>query len=149
MSVTMIHQSSCLRVKKLSMAATLPSRGSKDSAGYDLFSARDVTIPSKGLAVVKLDIAVAVPPNTYGRIAPRSGLTVKHFIDVGAGVIDFDYRGPVDVALFNHGPEDYNVKIGDRIAQLIIEYIANPPCIERDELSETERGQAGFGSTGK
>lgn len=65
-------------------------------------SAYDCSIPARGKGVVKTDLAVAVPSGTYGRVAPRSGLAVKHFIDTGAGVIDEDYRGPVGVVLFNH-----------------------------------------------
>lgn len=86
--------------------------------------------------------------NTDGRIAPRSGLAVNHFIDTGAGVIDADYRGPVKVLLFNHGDADFEVKVGHRIAQLIIERIYHPEILEVQELSATVRGAGGFGSTG-
>lgn len=65
-------------------------------------------MPARGKAVVATDLAIAIPPNTYGRVAPRSGLAVKHFIDTAAGVIDEDYRGPVGVVLFNHGSEDFS-----------------------------------------
>ena len=84
----------------------------------------------------------------YGRIAPRSGLAHKNFIDVGAGVIDSDYRGNVGVILFNFGEQDFEVKKGDRIAQLICEKIEYPDLIEEEELAESERGDGGFGSTG-
>lgn len=83
-----------------------------------------------------------------GYVAPRSGLAWKHSIDVGAGVIDADYRGPVGVILFNHSDADFEVKVGDRIAQLIIEQIITPNVIEVDDLDSTERGAGGFGSTG-
>lgn len=65
-------------------------------------------MPARGKAVVATDLAIAIPPKTYGRVAPRSGLAVKHFIDTGAGVIDEDYRGPVGVVLFNHGSQDFS-----------------------------------------
>ena len=71
--------------------------------GFDLSSAYDVVVPKRGKAIVKTDLAVAIPPETYARIAPRSGLAVKNFIDTGAGVVDYDYRGNVGVVLFNHG----------------------------------------------
>nr|KAJ0205231.1 hypothetical protein LSAT_V11C500238990 [Lactuca sativa] len=79
---------------------------------------------------------------------PRSGLAWKHSIDVGAGVIDADYRGPVGVILFNHSDNDFEVKTGDRIAQLIIQKIIVPEVMEVDDLDSTVRGAGGFGSTG-
>ena len=81
-------------------------------------------------------------------LAPRSGLALKNFIDTGAGVVDYDYRGNVGVILFNHGESDFEVKRGDRIAQLILERICMADAVEVDELSETVRGAGGFGSTG-
>ena len=78
-------------------------------------SAAAVMIPARGKAVVPTDLAVACPSGTYARIAPRSGLAVKHFIDTGAGVVDEDYRGAVGVVLFNHGPADFQ---GERAAPL-------------------------------
>ena len=81
-------------------------------------------------------------------VAPRSGLAWKHSIDVGAGVIDADYRGSVGVILFNHSDVDFEVKLGDRIAQLIIEKIITPEVMEVEDLDCTERGVGGFGSTG-
>lgn len=83
-----------------------------------------------------------------GRIAPRSGLAAKHFIDTGAGVIDEDYRGEVKVLLFNHAETDFEIKEGDRIAQLVLERIATPAVVEVQELAESTRGAGGFGSTG-
>nr|CAD1828228.1 unnamed protein product [Ananas comosus var. bracteatus] len=143
-----------LRVKKLSQNAILPSRASALSAGYDLSrcpknpllsihlgifantslipfcSAVEATVPARGRALVATDLSISIPVETYARIAPRSGLSWKHAIDVGAGAIDADYRGggdrrglpgPVGVLLFNHSDLDFQVKAGDRIAQLIIE----------------------------
>jgi len=84
----------------------------------------------------------------FSSLAPRSGLALKNFIDTGAGVIDYDYRGNVGVILFNHGETDFEVKRGDRIAQLILERISMADAVEVQELSETTRGEGGFGSTG-
>lgn len=137
-----------LFVKKLTEFATIPSRGSQYAAGFDLSSAYDVCVPAKGRAIVKTDLAIAIPQNTYARIAPRSGLAVKYFIDTGAGVVDYDYRGNVGVVLFNHSEEDFQVKRGDRVAQLILERISMAAVEEVNELFETERGAGGFGSTG-
>jgi deoxyuridine 5'-triphosphate nucleotidohydrolase len=137
-----------LSIKRLSDQATLPKRGSEFSAGLDLASAEAKVIPAGERALVKTDLAIACPADTYARIAPRSGLALKKGIDVGAGVIDADYRGPVGVILFNWGKEDFEIKVGDRIAQMILEKIVLPEIVETDDLPETVRGAGGFGSTG-
>ncbi|XP_072987787.1 deoxyuridine 5'-triphosphate nucleotidohydrolase-like [Typha latifolia] len=137
-----------LRVKKLSQNAILPSRASPLSAGYDLSSAVETTVPARGKALVPTDLSISIPEGTYARIAPRSGLAWKHSIDVGAGVIDADYRGPVGVILFNHSDVDFEVKPGDRIAQMIVERIMTPEVVEVLDLDSTMRGEGGFGSTG-
>ncbi|KAF5187597.1 Deoxyuridine 5'-triphosphate nucleotidohydrolase [Thalictrum thalictroides] len=137
-----------LKVKKLSEKAIIPSKGSALSAGYDLSSATEIKVPARGKALIPTDLSIAIPQGTYARVAPRSGLAWKHSIDVGAGVIDADYRGPVGVILFNHSDVDFEVKIGDRIAQLIIEKIMTPEVVEVDDLDSTVRGSGGFGSTG-
>ncbi|KAF7816274.1 deoxyuridine 5'-triphosphate nucleotidohydrolase-like [Senna tora] len=137
-----------LRVKKLSDKAVLPSRASPLSAGYDLSSAVETKVPARGKALVATDLSISIPEGTYARIAPRSGLAWKHSIDVGAGVIDADYRGPVGVILFNHSDADFEVKVGDRVAQMIIEKIATPEVEEVEDLDSTARGEGGFGSTG-
>ncbi|NXF77212.1 DUT protein, partial [Sclerurus mexicanus] len=143
------EHSTRLRFTKLSENAFAPSRGSARAAGYDLYSAYDCVIPPMEKAVVKTDIQIALPSGCYGRVAPRSGLAAKHFIDVGAGVIDEDYRGNIGVVLFNFGKETFEVKKGDRIAQLICERIYYPELEEVEALDDTERGEGGFGSTGK
>jgi dUTP pyrophosphatase len=137
-----------LKIKLLSDNATMPMKGSELAAGFDLSSSHNITIPSGGRAMVNTDIAVACPPGTYARIAPRSGLAKKNGIHVGAGVIDADYRGPIGVILFNLGELDFEIHKGDRIAQMILEKISLVDAIEVEELDDTERGAAGFGSTG-
>lgn len=113
-----------------------------------IHSAYDIIVPAHGKALVKTDIQIEVPYGTYGRVAPRSGLAWKNFIDVGAGVIDQDYRGNVGVILYNHSDVDFDVKKGDRIAQLICESIVYPKVAQADSLTETIRGAGGLGSTG-
>jgi len=98
--------------------------------------------------LVATDIKISVPDGTYGRVAPRSGLAYKHGIDTLAGVIDADYRGPVGVILANLSENDFPVKIGDRIAQLIVERVVMPSVVVVDQLEDTVRGAGGFGSTG-
>ena len=138
-----------LLVKKLSDKATIPSRGSKLSAGYDLSSAHDIVVPARGKALVMTDLAVVIPEGCYGRIAPRSGFSWKKHTDIGAGVIDADYRGNVGIVVFNHSENDIAITRGERVAQLILEKIAIVPVVEcLDELPDTERGEGGYGSTG-
>lgn len=137
-----------LQVKRLSDKAILPIKGSYGAAGYDLFSTENVIIPARKKACIKTGISIALPDETYGRVAPRSGLALKNSIDVGAGVIDMDYRGEIAVILFNHGDQDFEVSEGDRIAQLIVERIMPTILKEVDDLSKTMRDKNGFGSTG-
>lgn len=162
-------QSSVLKFKRLSPMACSPFKGSRHAAGFDLRSAYDYEVLPHDRQLVKTDLSIELPPGTYGRLAPRSGLAWKKFIDVGAGVIDYDYRGNVCVILYNHSNETFSVKTGDRIAQLICERIAYPILCDitkntddndddddnkdsrNDELGQkylSERDQNGFGSTG-
>ena len=137
-----------LRVKKLVQDAIIPTRGSGGAVGYDLYSVDEVVLSPSQRTLVGTGVAVVLPMKVYGRVAPRSGLTVKHGIHVGAGVIDPDYTGEIKVALFNLGDGPFEVKKGDRIAQLILERCETPYVREITEMSETQRGDGGFGSTG-
>ncbi|VVC33233.1 dUTPase, trimeric,Deoxyuridine triphosphate nucleotidohydrolase,dUTPase-like [Cinara cedri] len=137
-----------LSFAKLTEHAFPPVKGSEQAAGLDLKSAYAYVVKAHGKELIKTDLQVRVPPGTYGRVAPRSGLAWKNFIDVGAGVIDADYRGNVGVILFNHSDEDFTVNPGDRVAQLICERIVSPRLMELETLDETIRGDGGFGSTG-
>jgi len=92
-----------LRIKKLDPKAFIPTKGSEHAAGYDLYSIEDTVVKSKDKKLISTGISMSIPVGNYGRVAPRSGLAVKNFIDVGAGVIDADYRGEVKVLLFNFG----------------------------------------------
>ena len=140
-----------LKVLLRSDKARVPTRGSALSAGYDLYSSEAAVIPAQGQGLVATDISIIVPEGTYGRVAPRSGLAVKHGISTGAGVIDADYRGEVKVVLFNHSQKDFEIAEGDRIAQLVLEKIvlAEIEQITAEQLEATDRGEGGFGSTGK
>ncbi|XP_062546228.1 deoxyuridine 5'-triphosphate nucleotidohydrolase [Armigeres subalbatus] len=142
------EQKCVLRFAKLSDQAFAPTKGSQKAAGFDLKSAYEYTVPARGKQLVMTDIQVQLPEGCYGRVAPRSGLAVKNFIDVGAGVVDEDYRGNLGVVLFNHSENEFKVERGDRIAQFICERIFYPDLEEVSSLAETERGSGGFGSTG-
>jgi dUTP pyrophosphatase len=137
-----------LGVKKLGYDSILPTRGSDGAVGYDLYSNCDGVIAKGKRGVVSTGIAISLPPGVYGRVAPRSGLAMKNGIQIGAGVIDPDYTGEISVIIFNMGDTDFEVKKGDRVAQLILERCETPPVEEISLLEETERGDGGFGSTG-
>ena len=137
-------------VKLLSPHAKKPARGSESAAGYDLYCAENtpVIIPPRTRKLIDTGIAIATPGiHLYARIAPRSGLSVKG-LDIGAGVVDADYRGSVKVLLINSGNTPFQINPGDRMAQLILEHIKNPECVLVDSLPVTNRGTQGFGSTG-
>ncbi|RKO97545.1 hypothetical protein CXG81DRAFT_11021 [Caulochytrium protostelioides] len=144
----MVSSPGMFQVKRLSEFAILPKRGSALAAGYDLAAAHETVIPARGRGIVPTDLAFAIPENTYGRVAPRSGLTLKQGMDVGAGVVDADFRGPIGIILFNHSDQDFVARRGDRVAQFILERIETPEVTEVAELDETIRGHNGFGSTG-
>ena len=105
-----------LQVKLLRENAVLPARGSVGAIGYDLCAASNCVIPSRGKGTVETGFAVSLPLGTYARIALRSRLAIRNFIDGGAGVVDLDYRGEIKVLLFNHSAEDFAVQAGYRIA---------------------------------
>lgn len=137
-----------LLFKRLHTEARLPSRGSAGAAGLDLCAVERTTLAPGARAAVRTGLAVAIPSGFYGRVAPRSGLAVRHGIDVLAGVIDSDYRGEILCALVNHGSEAFEIEPGARVAQLVVEAIASPEPAWAEDLEETERGAGGFGSTG-
>ena len=115
-----------IKMKRMNVNGKLPSRGIEGAAGYDLAAAQAAVVPAHGKCLVKTGLAMAMPPSCYGRIAPRSGLALKKFIDVGAGVIHSDYRGEIGVILCNFGNEGFIVHMGDKIAQLLFEKIKTP-----------------------
>lgn len=139
---------STLDVCLLNKDAKIPTRGSSFSVGYDLYSSEEKVVEKRQRCMVSTGIAIGIPSGTYGRVAPRSGLAAKYGIDVGAGVIDPDYTGEVKVILFNNSDNDFEIKKGDRIAQLILEKVLTPEIRELGELAKTLRGEGGFGSTG-
>jgi deoxyuridine 5'-triphosphate nucleotidohydrolase len=144
-----IVKQSFLKVKKLSKTAKLPYKKHKTDAGYDLSADEGKLLLPQQWCLINTGLSLTVPEGTYGRIAPRSGFSWKSGTIVGAGVIDADYTGPVKVLIHNVGNKSVEIKKGDRIAQLIIEKIVLADVVEVTDLNNTERGQGGFGSTGK
>ena len=127
-------ESTVLRIKRHSELAHIPTRGSAMAAGYDLYNAEPATIPARGQTLVNTKISVATPKGTYGHIAPRSGLASKFSLHVGGGVINSDYRGTIRVLLFNLSDLDFEIGIGDQVAQLVLECVATPNISEVPEL---------------
>lgn len=142
-----------LLVQKLLDSAIVPTKNNDLDAGYDLYAFDSVIIPAWGKALVSTQISVAIPPGTYGRIASRSGLSVKNDLEVGAGVIDRGYTGEVKIVLRNFSDIEYQVRRGDKIAQLILENCRQCPIKAvrsiNDIVGRSTRGALGFGSSGK
>ena len=125
----------------------MPTKGSAKAVGHDLNASEGTEIPAGGQVMVGTGVAIQLPHNTHGRIAPRRGLAVKHRLATNAGVIGCDYRGEVKMVLVNQGNQPYRVEQGDRIAQLIIEKVNNEELQEVAELDDSIRRNQGFGSS--
>lgn len=143
-----------VKFKKLSERATIPTRGSSGAAGLDLYASENYVLEPGAYGLVKTDIAMELPVGWEAQVRPRSGLAFKHGITVlnGPGTIDDDYRGEVGAILFNASDKLYQIMEGDRIAQLVVApaYLNQVDLVEVSEfLTDTERGEGGFGSTGK
>ena len=128
-----------------------PAKAHSDDAAYDLRSRTDITLPVGKSTLVPTGVYMELPVNYEAQIRPRSGLALKHNLTLtnSPGTIDAGYRGEVGVIMFNHGPEEFAVKRGDRIAQMVIAELPQTELILSDELNATDRGTGGFGSTGK
>lgn len=148
-----------VKVKKLNRFAKIPTRGSKAAAGYDLYAVVDdkepldpgIEIKPHETVIVGTGLAMELPENTFLGIYPRSGLSIKEGLRPAncVGVIDSDYRGEIKVALHNDTNETKYIALGDRIAQAILHTYIPIEFKEFEELSDTNRGQGGLGSTGK
>ena len=137
-----------LNIIKRHPDAVVPTQGSKNAAGFDLYSVETVKIPPQHVATIDTGISAIFPTQTYGRIASRSGLALKHSIEIGGGVIDPDYTGNIKVILHNFGSTTFHIDPKDRIAQLIVEKYLSPPIKVTTKIPTSERGEKGFGSTG-
>ena len=139
-----------LRVKRLTPSATLPRRAHPGDAGLDLCAAVDLDIPPGATRLVGTGLSLELPPGTEAQVRPRSGLALKHSVTVlnAPGTVDEGYRGEVSVILINHGPAVFEVKRGMRVAQLVVQPTLAVDVTDSPVLSDTSRGQGGFGSTG-
>ena len=132
----------------LDEGAFMPEFAHKTDAGADLRSPVDVVIPARGSAVIDTGIHVEIPEGFTGFLKSKSGLNVNHNL-IGEGVIDSGYQGSIRVKLYNLGDKDYSIKKGDKIIQLVILPCAYCDFVEVNKFAETERGDGGFGSTGR
>ena len=140
-----------LKFKRIHPDAVLPAYAHPSDAGMDIRSVADMTVPARGRALVPTGLVVLLPPLYEAQVRPRSGLALKHGITVlnTPGTIDSGYRGEIGVILFNSSDVDFQIKKGDRVAQVVIAPVTQPVIEEAQEIDETDRRAGGFGSTGK
>lgn len=136
-------------VKLLNDHSKTPTRANAFDAGFDLYASEDSLIKPQSREVIRTGIALEIPDGLAGLIWPRSGLSVKQGIDVLAGVIDSGYRGEIMVCLLNTSVYSVNISAGDRIAQILFQIVPTIELSVRQSLSGSERGEKGFGSSGK
>ena len=140
-----------LKIKKLNPEAIIPAYQTKEAAGFDLHSIENVVLKPGERKLIGTGLAFEIEYGYEVQIRPRSGLAFKHGITVlnSPGTIDSDYRGEIKILLINHSNEKFEIKKGDRIAQAVVAPVIQAEIVEVEELSSTERGEGGFGSTGK
>lgn len=127
----------------------LPTRGHKTDAGLDLKAKKDITIPAHGYVAIDTGVHFEIPEGFYGKLESKSGLNIKHGIVCLGGVIDSGYTGPVIVNLYNMSNKDYSFSAGDKVVQIIFMKHESPTLNIVTKFDETERGNSGFGSTGR
>jgi dUTP pyrophosphatase len=137
-----------MKVKLNHLLARMPTKGSLGAAGFDLYAVERAVVFPGAHSLLPTGIHIEIEPGWYGRVAPRSGLAVKFGINVHAGVVDSDYRGEVKVAVINHGDRPWEVRPGDRIAQIIFEKCWDGDLEIVEVLSDSKRGIGAYGSTG-
>jgi len=138
-----------IKVQKLRHDAMIPSYGSEEAAGMDLYSLESALLGVGEFKSIRTGIALEIPKGWYGEVHPRSGWAVKYGLDKLAGVVDSDYRGELFVVLINNGTAPISINKHDRIAQLVVKPHYPHELEEVQELTGTERGEKGFGSTGQ
>lgn len=140
-----------IKIKRLSEDGMMPTKANPNDACYDLYSTVNTIIQPNEIVIIPTDISIEMPYGFEGQIRPRSGLAAKHGITVlnAPGSIDKNFTGNVSIILINLGKETYEIKYGDRVAQIAFRKVDETELIEVNELEETDRGQNGFGSSGR
>tara|TARA_B100000131_G_C18028577_1_gene577464 strand:+ start:472 stop:1014 length:543 start_codon:yes stop_codon:yes gene_type:complete len=143
------YSSGTIKVKLENPDAKKPTKATAYDAGWDLYSCEDKFIPARRRVTINTGVCLEIPRDHAGLIWPRSGLAVKSGVDVFAGVVDAGYRGEVKVCLYNSSDQELSIKKGDRIAQILFQEIPRLRLVVSDTLSDTDRGEGGFGSSGR
>ena len=129
--------------------AFMPTRAHREDAGLDLRAPYEIVVRPGGSALIDTGVHMEIPQRYFGKLESKSGLMVNHGIVCPGGVVDAGYTGSIVVCLENHGTRDYWIQRGDKIVQLVVIPCMAPPMTLVDELEETDRGDGGFGSTGR
>ncbi len=137
-----------IKIKKLKDNAIIPKSMHKGDAALDIYSCIDINIQPGERVLIDTGISMAIPQGYFGNIRDRSGLAVKHGLHTMAGVVDSNYRGEIKIVIINLSKEEYSVKQGDRVAQMIIQEVNEIVLEEVEDLDSTERGGGGFGDSG-
>ncbi len=137
-----------IKVKKLTANAILPQMMRQGDAAMDLYAAEDMDMPKGKVVAIATGVALEIPEGYVGNVRDRGGLARNYGFHTLAGIVDSNYRGDITVVAINLGAEDYKVKAGDRIAQIMIHKIESVELEEVEQLSETERGEKRFASSG-
>lgn len=140
-----------IKIKKIHSEAKIPTYAHSDDACCDLYSVEDVVVPVDCFRLIHTGIAIEIPTGWEVQVRPRSGLALKHGVSVNnsPGTVDAQYRNEIKVLLINHGDKPFTVKNGDRIAQMCLKPVYKMNFVEVEELSDSDRGLGGWGSTGK
>ncbi|MFA5736610.1 MAG: dUTP diphosphatase [Candidatus Paceibacterota bacterium] len=138
-----------IRVKKLNSEAKLPTYAHSGDAGMDFFALEETELKVGEIKKVKTGIALEIPDGYVGLVWDKSGLAANHGLKTMAGVLDAGYRGELQIVITNLSGETYTIKKHDKVAQMLIQSVEVPELVEVDDLSDSSRGEGGFGSTGK
>ncbi len=138
-----------LKIKKINKEAKIPKYATAGDAGLDLFALEEVVLNPREFVAVSTGVALEIPHGYVGLVWDKSGLAIMHGLKTLGGVVDAGYRGEVKVGMINLSGKEYKIEKGHKVAQMLIQKVEHPEIIEVEELSETERGEGGFGSTGK
>lgn len=139
-----------IRIKKLTDNAVMPQKAHPTDAGFDLYASADVTVPARGRVLVPTDIAMEIPEGYFGLVTGRSGMTIRGGVVGQVGIIDCHYRNGIGIMMFSHRDDDYEISEGSRCGQIVILPLADVEgLVEADTLSDTDRGEGGYGSTGR
>lgn len=138
-----------IKIKKICRDAKVPKYALSGDAGMDLFCVEDCILKPSVVCSIKTGIAMELPQNYVALVWDKSGMAIKNSLKTVGGVIDSGYRGEIVIGMINLGKSDYVLKSGDKVAQLLIQKIEHPEIVEVKELTNSDRGVAGFGSTGK